>query len=418
MKKQWIWIGLISIGLLGFAIIQMRLLWIGVRLELKQFEQKVEQAMRKVQDDIFDEPTLEESLAYWIVNSPYPNQGISKDSLIEELERLLKYRLEENLIAADFQFAVADDLAMATRIESANFEETSFRFDEFNVYLGNKIQQKSSCECYLYLHINHLFSYLLSQLNYLLIPMLFFFLALLTGVAFLIQNARKLQKLDAIKNYFINNLTHELKTPVFSIRLASNLIEQQPKEAKKYATLIRKENQKLQHHIDKVLELASLETGKYQLNKEQIDVQILIREVIESFRLKLEERDGKVELVLQPKSLLLTIDRLHFANVIQALMDNAIKYNSSSPKIKINSQLIDNQYILAMKDNGIGIQKDQQKLIFKKFHRVFSGDQHEVKGFGLGLNYVQQVIQLHGGKINVESREGEGTTFTIRLKVK
>ncbi|MEL6720089.1 MAG: HAMP domain-containing sensor histidine kinase, partial [Bacteroidota bacterium] len=400
--KQWIWVGLISIGLLGFAFIQMRLLWIGIRLELKQFEQKVEQAKRQVQDDIFDNPLLEESIAYWTLNSPYPKPEITKDSLISLLEKTLQRRLQENSVNADFQFAVADIFALNTKIQSKNFDPNSFNFKGFNFYLGNNVQRMSNCECYLYLHTNHLFSYLLSQLNYLLIPMLLFFIALITGILFLIRNARKLQKLDTTKNDFINNLTHELKTPVFSIRLATNLLEQQPEQLAIYAALIRKENNKLQHHINKVLELASLETSKYHLNREVIDIQQLIIETAETFKLKLEEKQGKIEVQLRPKSFSIAVDQLHFGNVIQALIDNAIKYNASSPFIKISNQVIDKQYILKIEDNGIGISKDQQKLVFKKFYRINTNDRHEVKGFGLGLNYVQQVIRLHGGKINLE----------------
>jgi len=416
--KQWTWIGLISIGLLGFAFIQMRLLWIGVRLEMQQFEQKVEKATREIQDDIFDQTVLEESLAYWIVNSPYPKSTITKDSLVNLLEQILRKRLQENSVEADFQFAVADQLILKPKIESKNFDAQHFHFNEFSVYLGNDIQQKSACECYLYLHINQLFPYLLSQLNYLLFPMILFFVALIVGVFFLIRNARQLQKLDAVKNSFINNLTHELKTPVFSIRLATKLLEQHPAELSTYVALIRKENNKLQDHIDKVLELASLETGKYHLNKEQIDVQALIREIVASFRLKIEEKQGEIRITLQPEFLLLVIDHLHFGNVIQALIDNAIKYNQSRPIIEISSQIVDVQYVLKVKDNGVGISKDQQKLIFKKFHRVPSGDQHEVKGFGLGLNYAQQVVQLHGGRISVESEEKEGSTFIIKIPQK
>lgn len=414
--KQWIWVGLISIGLLGFAFVQMRLLWIGVRLEMTQFQQQVERATRQAQDDLFDQAELETLLSEWIGGRPFSNPMEIRDSLTNALQSLLKQHLEGQAVNAAFQFAISSPITQEIKLKSRNFDPQSFRFNEFSFYLGNEVQRKSGCECYLYLHINQLFSYLLSQLNYLLIPMILFFLALIVGVFFLVQNARKLQKLDAIKNDFINNLTHELKTPVFSIRLATNLLEQQPKEVATYAALIRKENNKLQTHIDKVLELASLETGKYHLHKERIDVLFLIKEIIESFELKLKEKQGKIITTFQPDSFFLEVDRLHFGNAIQALIDNAIKYNPSKPLIKIEMQKSDNQFIIKIKDNGIGIPNDQQRLIFQKFHRVQNGDQHEVKGFGLGLNYVQQVIQLHGGKISVESREQEGSTFIIKLK--
>ncbi|MEM9887961.1 MAG: HAMP domain-containing sensor histidine kinase [Bacteroidota bacterium] len=413
--KQWLWIGLIGIGLVGLLFLQMRLLWIGVRLEMTQFEQEVNETVRLVRNDLFDDTDLEMQLGAWLADIPQVRQKQVPDSILNALEALIRYRLEGQMNRADFQFAITDVSSIDVRLQSKNFDRSSFRFDVFRIYLGNDIQSRSGCECYLHLHINHLFSYLLGQLNYILIALVLFFLALLLGVFFLIRQLQQFRKLDQIKNDFINNLTHELNTPVFSIKLASNLLEQQPDQASTYAALIRKENEKLQAHIKQVLELASLEQPSYQLQQENTDLKTFLEEIVASFQLKLAKVAGTIHIASTLPESVVNIDRLHFGNALQALIDNAIKYNQNAPKIKISYQQEGKWLQLNICDNGIGIVAEEHKKIFQKFYRVSLGDRQAAKGFGLGLSYVKQIVHLHQGKIKVESEQGKGSCFRIYL---
>ncbi|MEM0992210.1 MAG: HAMP domain-containing sensor histidine kinase [Bacteroidota bacterium] len=415
--KQLLWIGLIVVGLVGLVVLQMRLLWIGVRLEMRQFEQEVNSTMRQVRNDLFDDTTLEFQLGDWLTGVPDFQQADRRDSILAALEQLIRYRLEGQMEQVDFQFAITDAGSTNIRLKSDNFERSSFRFDIFRIYLGNEIQSISSCECYLHLHINHLFNYLLGQLNYILIALIFFFIALLLGVFFLIRQLQQFKKLDRIKNDFINNLTHELNTPVFSIKLASKLIQQQPEQAATYAQLIQKENEKLQTHIKQVLELASLEHPKYRLQLEAVDAKAFLAEIADAFRLKLEKVNGRIVIEQEAQVIQLKVDRLHFKNALQALIDNAIKYNQRAPIINIKCKKVGKWVELQVCDNGIGIATSEQKKVFQKFYRVSLDDKQDVKGFGLGLSYVKQIIRLHKGNISVESEAGEGTCFKIVIPI-
>jgi two-component system phosphate regulon sensor histidine kinase PhoR len=223
-----------------------------------------------------------------------------------------------------------------------------------------------------------------------------------------------------VKNDFINNLTHELKTPVFSISLLTKVFKEHLKQNKTekleaYLDLLEKENTKLKGHIDKVLELASLENGKYNLQKEPCDFHELINDAVAGFSLKLEAQQGKLQKTFQAMSTKLAIDRTHFKNVIQNLLDNAIKYSKGQPDIQIFTQSDQHKLSIMVSDKGIGIAPEHQRHLFDKFYRVTNGNIHPVKGFGLGLSYVKYIVEAHGGSISVDSKKDEGATFTLEI---
>jgi two-component system phosphate regulon sensor histidine kinase PhoR len=247
-------------------------------------------------------------------------------------------------------------------------------------------------------------------------------LVLIACMAWLFRMLKQQRKLDRVKNDFINNLTHELKTPVFSISLLLKLVRKSISDGKKekteeYLQLIEKENKQLKGHIDMVLELASLESGKFNLELRPTKVHALLQEILSQFQPKLEDKNGTLHVTIEPIANDLHIDKSHFQNMLNNLLENALKYNDKTPIIEINTRLEEQKYYIEIKDNGIGISADDQKQIFDKFYRVSTGDLHQVKGFGLGLNYVKQVIEAHKGQITVKSKIGEGSTFTIELPI-
>ena len=230
------------------------------------------------------------------------------------------------------------------------------------------------------------------------------------------------KKLLAIKNDFINNLTHELKTPVFSISLLTKVFEERLKQKEtdkleNYLNLLEIENQKLKGHIDKVLELASLENGKYSLQKEVCDFHEIINEAVSTFSLKIESAQGQLSKNFQSVKSQLLVDRDHFKNVIQNLLDNAIKYSKEQPSIAISTQSTSDKLSIAISDKGIGIAPEHHKQLFEKFYRVTTGNLHTIKGFGLGLSYVKYIVEAHGGSIRVQSKQHEGATFIMEFPI-
>jgi two-component system phosphate regulon sensor histidine kinase PhoR len=228
------------------------------------------------------------------------------------------------------------------------------------------------------------------------------------------------KRLSEIKNDFINNMTHELKTPISTIGLSSEMIlrndfSEDSEKLKRYASIIFKENKRLETQVERVLNVAKLDQEKVVLKKEQMNLHELIEEAKESFDFNQLEKGGQLTLHLQATHHLLNADQVHLTNVIYNLLDNAVKYCAITPDIHVYTKDSKKGIQLEFQDNGIGIKREDIKLIFDKFYRVPTGNLHDVKGFGLGLFYVKLIVEAHGGKIDVRSKLGEGTSFLIWL---
>lgn len=247
-----------------------------------------------------------------------------------------------------------------------------------------------------------------------------FFLMVVAAFILSFQIIFKQKKLSDMKTDFINNMTHELKTPIATISIASemlrdNSISELKDNREKYASIIFDENKRLYNHVEQVLQIARLEKGELQLNLEDRDIHGIISIAAARFNLILEELNGKIELNLNAENPIIKIDEMHFTNVINNLIDNAIKYNNNAPTIKINTFNIITGIQIEIEDNGVGLSKEDQHKVFEKFYRVSKGNVHDTKGFGLGLSYVQSIIDKHNGKIWVESKLREGSKFIIQL---
>lgn len=228
------------------------------------------------------------------------------------------------------------------------------------------------------------------------------------------------KKLALIKNDFINNMTHEFKTPISTISLACELLKDKDVEKneqliERYVGMIDGENKRLGGLVEKVLQSAVMDKGDLKLKKEEENLHDLIQSVIESSKVKADQRQGKIETHLGAEDPILDVDKMHFSNVFYNLIDNAIKYCDKAPEIVIESKNVAGGICISIKDNGIGISKENQQKIFDKLYRVPTGNRHDVKGFGLGLSYVKAIVDKHEGNINVTSKIGEGSKFEIFL---
>ena len=228
----------------------------------------------------------------------------------------------------------------------------------------------------------------------------------------------KQRKLSEVKNDFINNMTHELKTPISTISLACDVMSNEEVQKDKgkidrYVKMIQTENKRLSTLVENVLQSALIDQGNFYLNLETIDVHSIIQQAVKNSSLQVEKRQGEIVLELNSLKFIVSADRMHLTNIFFNLIDNALKYTVQKPLIKIASQLQGDNFIIDISDNGIGISKENQKRVFEKLYRVSTGNVHNVKGFGLGLNYVKAVVEKHGAKISLKSESGVGSTFTI-----
>jgi len=219
---------------------------------------------------------------------------------------------------------------------------------------------------------------------------------------------------------FLNNMTHEFKTPLTNIALAGKMIGKetnikQEEKIKHYSGIILEENEKLRHQVEQVLSMTALERGEIPLHKTELDFHQLIHDAIKYIQIQIENRQGNLQLNLQADDFVVAGDRTHLTNALCNLVDNAIKYSSEKPEISIQTKNIYGQLVVIISDQGMGIEKEYQKKVFDKFFRVPTGNVHDVKGFGLGLAYVKNIVEAHHGTIELMSEKGKGTTFTVTL---
>ena len=231
------------------------------------------------------------------------------------------------------------------------------------------------------------------------------------------------KKLSLIKNDFISNMTHEFKTPISTIALASEMlndstVSKTPEKQHRFIKMITDENKRLSILVESILQTSILDKGEFKLKVVQIDIHDIINQVILNTQLLIDQKNGTLTKYLDAENFIITADKLHVTNIIFNLIDNAVKYTKDSPNIIIATKNTGENIEIIIKDNGIGISKDNLRKIFDKFFRVPTGNVHNVKGFGLGLSYVKAVVEKHNGTIHVDSEIGKGSTFKILLPLK
>jgi len=255
--------------------------------------------------------------------------------------------------------------------------------------------------------------------NWIIISTLFS-LVLIIGfpVSLFIFNRQK--RISGMKSDFINNMTHEFKTPIATISLASEMLQKKPVQddpdkLKRYVRIIYDENIRLQHHVEQILSVSMLERGKYKLKKKETDIHKLISETVDKFSLTVKESDGQIRTHFCATNFILNVDPGHLTNVITNLLDNANKYSQGKPWIRIGTQSSEDGLTISVEDKGIGISVENQRMVFRNLYRVSTGNIYNVKGFGIGLYYVKTIVEAHGGHINLKSELDKGSRFDVYL---
>lgn len=250
------------------------------------------------------------------------------------------------------------------------------------------------------------------------------FMAIIVGsFGWTMRNLNRHKKISEMKSDFINNMTHELKTPITTIELAADALRDPDVSAssdrvQRFLGVIREENYRLRTQVERVLQAAKMERGELVLATSMIDMNELINKSVDAIRLQLESRGGELTTDMEATLAMVAGDEMHLRNVVLNLLDNAIKYSTESPRITVRSYNAGTRLCIEVADSGIGISKDNQKRVFERLYRVPTGNVHNVKGFGLGLSYVQSIVEAHGGMVSVSSELGKGSTFIVTLPLR
>jgi len=265
-------------------------------------------------------------------------------------------------------------------------------------------------------------SYLLQQMRWQVIGSLALIGLLITAFAFMYQNLRRQQRLADMKNEFISNITHELKTPIATVNVAIEALRninaiQNPEKTKEYLDISGAELQRLGLLVDKVLKLSIFEKDAVHMQLEMLDLQQLIQEVVKTMRLQFEKVQADVQIETEGQYFTIQADRMHMISVVYNLLDNALKYSEGKPIITIKLISQSPNIFLQIADQGIGIPKAYQQKVFEKFFRVPNNDRHNAKGYGLGLSYVAHIVQQHKGSISVTDNQPQGSIFTVQLPI-
>lgn len=258
------------------------------------------------------------------------------------------------------------------------------------------------------------------SLRWILVGAITFFLIILAAFYVTVKTLLNQKRLSQIKSDFINNMTHEFKTPLATISLAVDAlrtpkVQANPEKGSYFTNIIKEENIRMNKHVETILQAAFLEKQELNLNLSKVSVHEMVKEVAGTFALQLQDKNGQIDFLLNASSDTISADDTHFRNMISNLIDNAIKYSQDPVRIVISSHSTRNHFVMCIQDNGIGMNKESVKRIFEKFYRAHTGNLHNVKGFGLGMSYVKTVIDAHKGKIKVDSAVGKGTSFTIEM---
>jgi len=416
VAKRHLYIALFAVAIIVLLIVQYQYLRIGLSLARNQFKDKLIEAEKVIKEDLQSENKLTFLMGESLGKNIYFN--LAKDSLLDAsntfLRDQLKSRIEEKGLPSNFSFILKDDnnkvLLYSRDTLNNNDHLITYRI-KLEGYLSSLLDKNLVLD----LRFKDLNSYFLSQLNGLTLPTILCIIAICMVVIWFSVEYYGQRQLITTTNDFINNLTHELKTPVFSIALATKLLEEKPKaEQSPLISAIRQQLERLNRHIDQVLSLGSLENKRNILNLQNVDLNTHLNNWCEHFQNRSKNEDYVFDYFIENKPFRIKAEISHLENAINNILDNAIKY-SKEPAIRLDARAENKWLKISISDNGEGISEKERKKIFEKFYRIPNGDVHKVKGYGLGLSYVYQIIKKHRGKIEVKSNQPMGTIVCILL---
>ena len=420
MKKRTIQLVVLlaSLSLAGIVITQ--LFWIRKSMYLQEvsFDNRVKEAIRTTAEQILvsnqDSTTRIEPIVKTGPRFFLCNVDTDIDSFL--LGKLLSYEFEYQNINADYEYGIydcfSDSVVLIRAVTDAEHKSifkatppSEVQFDKASASIW--VNFPSSDEL-----ISKVGQWMFTTAALLIITILTF--------SYTIFAIIRQKKVAQIKTDFINNMTHELKTPISTIALSSEVLlkpntQGDSEKIKRYASIISEENDRLKNQVEKVLQMAILEKGTFELNKQMVNIHKLIEISVDKLRLQVRKHQGSLVLDLNARKFNINGDWEHLQNVILNLLDNALKYSVANPDVVISTADSGDGISVVVEDKGIGMKPEILKHIFERFYRAPTGDIHDVKGFGLGLNYVQEIVSAHEGTVGVESEINNGSIFTVFL---
>lgn len=373
---------------------------------------KITKKARKIKDVIH-------KIAIELDSKPLP---IAKRIDKSRLENILKKSFSDKNISLPFEFAILSPSSTTDPlpIRSKDFKNENLSTQHRISLFPNDLFQKPDR---LLVYFPGQKNVLLRSLSWLmLVSILFTLIIAITSVLSIFIMLHQ-KKISDIKTDFINNMTHEFKTPLATISIAVDSINNpkviaEPEVIRSYTKVIKEENNRMNTRVEQILQMALLDSSEFTLHMQPLDLNSLVEKVSNHFRLQLESREGSLELMLTAEESVVNADETHLSNVLVNLLDNANKYSPGKPDIRVITKNSGNNILVTVQDKGIGMDPETQHKIFDKFFRVTTGNIHNVKGFGLGLSYSKAIILSHHGEISVNSEPGKGSSFVISLPVK
>jgi two-component system phosphate regulon sensor histidine kinase PhoR len=405
-----------GLSIIGIIFIQSYWLLKTWDIKDKEFDQTVNIVLRNVAERMskYNKTILPKSELVQRRSSNYYAVNINSEIDAGLLEQYLRHEMIKQSLDIAFEYAVydctTDELVYGNYCSPENVDEKTLKkkpklpkFENLIYYFVIRFPQRES-----FLLANRNMTLTLTILS--ILAIVFF----LYSMWFIMEQKR----LSELQKDFINNMTHEFKTPISSIKIASDFLSndeylKNDNRLNRYIQIIREQNQRLNDQVEKVLNVARLEKDSIELKKEIFEINKTLEDVINNESLKLKQ--GKIEFSKLENPININADKLHFVNVVANMIDNAIKYSNDTPFVEISLNEAEKDVLLSIKDQGIGIDKENQKKLFDKFYRVSTGNVHNVKGFGLGLFYVKNICNAHGWLLQVQSEPNVGSEFIITI---
>ncbi|MDE5745158.1 MAG: HAMP domain-containing histidine kinase [Paramuribaculum sp.] len=350
------------------------------------------------------------------------NRPIAQRADSARVATYLRMEFDNNGLELPFEFAVVNRTGVVT-YKSPGYDPKDAGDDNMFVQTLFPNDAKSAMN-YIKVYFPTKREYIFSSVRY-IIPAFILTFILLVVFTYTIFLTFRQKKLTEMKNDFVNNMTHEFKTPISTISLAAQMlndssVRKSQNMLEHISGVINEETKRLRFLVEKVLQMSLFERQKATLKLQDIDANVAIANIVHTFKIKVEKYGGQIEAVLDAQQSVVNVDEMHFTNVLFNLLDNAVKYRREDTPMRLvvaTRALPADKIEISVQDNGIGIRKEDLRKIFEKFYRVSTGNVHDVKGFGLGLAYVHKMVKELNGEITVESELNSGTKFIITLPI-
>lgn len=412
---------LIALSVLGIIFIQMSWIRDAIKLRQNQRTEDITTALAQARESLWKTFLVksgqigffmdEESRMYYLKD--YSTNFISN----QEVNDIINTSLKKYNIKDKYEYCIVNiyqEPIMFSKPFKPEFFDNSVKISL------TPDQERFRTPETLYLYIVDDKSFILKKMGWMIGASILFTVIIISAFALTVRTMFNQKKLSEIKSDFINNMTHELKTPLATISLAIDALTNEKvihnsEQVRYYSGMIKDENKRMNKQVEKILQAARIERQDIKLNLQKLNAHDIIQKVADNLSLQIQEKNGTLSLALNAPRYVIEADEVHFSNIIFNLLDNAIKYSKDSLHIDVSTDVVNGMLAIKVKDNGIGMNRETASRVFEKFYRAHTGNIHNVKGFGLGLSYVKATVEAHQGKVSVDSTLGKGSSFTVLL---